>query len=82
MQNYAVLVVDDDPAVRNSLKLFLEIEGFAVRRLSERRRIADRRRSAEPRLPHHRLQDAWDEWLGTAEKTKKSSDFSAGDYRY
>ncbi len=26
-----VLVVDDDPAVRNSLKFSLEIEGFAVR---------------------------------------------------
>src|SRR5262245_4341904 len=26
-----VLVVDDDPAVRNSLKFSLEVEGFAVR---------------------------------------------------
>src|SRR5436190_23520578 len=26
-----VIVVDDDPAVRNSLKFALEIEGFAVR---------------------------------------------------
>ena len=26
-----VVVVDDDPAVRNSLKFSLEIEGFAVR---------------------------------------------------
>ncbi len=31
MQNHAILVVDDDPAVRNSLKFSLEIEGFAVR---------------------------------------------------
>src|SRR5947207_11638685 len=26
-----VIVVDDDPAIRNSLKFALEIEGFAVR---------------------------------------------------
>jgi len=31
MQNHAILVVDDDPAVRNSLKFSLEIEGFDVR---------------------------------------------------
>src|SRR5436853_673754 len=30
-QKPVVLVVDDDPAVRNSLKFSLEIEGFTVR---------------------------------------------------
>ena len=29
--NPLVIVVDDDAAVRNSLKFFLEIDGFAVR---------------------------------------------------
>jgi two-component system, LuxR family, response regulator FixJ len=27
----AILIIDDDPAVRNSLKFALEVEGFAVR---------------------------------------------------
>ena len=31
MAQTTVLVIDDDPAVRNSLKFALEVEGFAVR---------------------------------------------------
>jgi two-component system, LuxR family, response regulator FixJ len=31
LQQAVVLIVDDDPAVRNSLKFSLEIEGFVVR---------------------------------------------------
>ena len=31
VQRSIVIVVDDDPAIRNSLKFSLEIEGFAVR---------------------------------------------------
>jgi two-component system response regulator FixJ len=38
-----VLVVDDDPAVRNSLKFSLEIEGFAVRLYAGGRQLLDNR---------------------------------------
>ena len=31
MPGFVVIVIDDDPAVRNSLKFSLEIEGFTVR---------------------------------------------------
>lgn len=31
MAQATVLIIDDDPAVRNSLKFALEVEGFAVR---------------------------------------------------
>ena len=31
MAQTTVLIIDDDPAVRNSLKFALEVEGFAVR---------------------------------------------------
>jgi two-component system, LuxR family, response regulator FixJ len=41
-----VLVVDDDPAVRNSLKFFLELEGFAVRLYADGRQLLD-----DPQLP-------------------------------
>src|SRR5262249_9068732 len=41
-----VLVVDDDPAVRNSLKFSLEIEGFAVRAYASGRELLD-----DPCLP-------------------------------
>ena len=34
--NPLVIVVDDDAAVRNSLKFALEIDGFAVANLRER----------------------------------------------
>jgi len=40
------LVVDDDPAVRNSLKFSLELEGFAVRLYANGRELLD-----DPRLP-------------------------------
>jgi two-component system response regulator FixJ len=33
--NYVVIVIDDDPAVRNSLKFSLEVEGFTVRAYSD-----------------------------------------------
>jgi len=36
-----VLVVDDDPAVRNSLKFSLELEGFAVRIYPDGRALLD-----------------------------------------
>jgi FixJ family two-component response regulator len=36
-----VIVVDDDSAVRNSLKFSLEIEGFAVRRYSDGQQLLD-----------------------------------------
>ena len=36
-----VLVVDDDPAVRNSLKFALEIEGFSVRLYPTGRELLD-----------------------------------------
>lgn len=29
--NHVVIVIDDDPAVRSSLKFSLEVEGFTVR---------------------------------------------------
>ena len=35
----AVFVVDDDPAVLNSLKFALEIEGFPVHLFARRRRF-------------------------------------------
>jgi FixJ family two-component response regulator len=41
-----VLVVDDDPAVRNSLKFSLELEGFAVRVYADGRELLD-----DPHLP-------------------------------
>jgi FixJ family two-component response regulator len=41
-----VLVVDDDPAVRNSLKFSLELEGFAVRLYADGRELLD-----DPHLP-------------------------------
>jgi len=41
-----VLVVDDDPAVRNSLKFSLELEGFAVRLYADGRQLLD-----DPQLP-------------------------------
>ena len=37
--NPLVIVVDDDAAVRNSLKFLLEIDGFAVRTYGERREL-------------------------------------------
>jgi two-component system, LuxR family, response regulator FixJ len=43
-----VLIVDDDPAVRNSLKFSLEIEGFAVRLYADGRQLLD-----DPQLPPH-----------------------------
>jgi len=36
-----VLVVDDDPAVRNSLKFALELEGFAVRLYADGQALLD-----------------------------------------
>ena len=36
-----VLVIDDDPAVRNSLKFSLELEGFAVRLYAGGRALLD-----------------------------------------
>jgi len=41
-----VLVVDDDRAVRNSLKFSLELEGFAVRLYADGRQLLD-----DPQLP-------------------------------
>jgi two-component system, LuxR family, response regulator FixJ len=41
-----VLVVDDDPAVRNSLKFSLELDGFAVRLYASGRELLD-----DPHLP-------------------------------
>jgi CheY-like chemotaxis protein len=41
-----VLVVVDDPAVRNSLKFSLELEGFAVRLYANGRELLD-----DPHLP-------------------------------
>jgi two-component system, LuxR family, response regulator FixJ len=41
-----VLVVDDDPAVRNSLQFSLQIEGFAVRAYASGRELLD-----DPDLP-------------------------------
>jgi two-component system, LuxR family, response regulator FixJ len=41
-----VVVVDDDPAVRNSLQFSLELEGFAVRVYADGRALLD-----DPRLP-------------------------------
>ena len=41
-----VLVVDDDQAVRNSLKFSLELEGFAVRLYADGRELLD-----DPHLP-------------------------------
>jgi two-component system response regulator FixJ len=41
-----VLVVDDDAAVRNSLKFSLELEGFAVRLYADGRDLLD-----DPHLP-------------------------------
>ena len=43
-----VLIVDDDPAVRNSLKFSLEIEGYVVRVFSTGRSLL-----AETKLPIH-----------------------------
>jgi FixJ family two-component response regulator len=43
-----ILVVDDDPAVRNSLKFALEIEGFAVRAYPGARELLD-----DPEFPEH-----------------------------
>jgi FixJ family two-component response regulator len=41
-----ILVVDDDPAVRSSLKFALEIEGFSVRTYADAQELLD-----EPDLP-------------------------------
>ena len=41
-----ILVVDDDPAVRNSLKFSLQVEGFAVRAYGSGRELLD-----DPDLP-------------------------------
>jgi FixJ family two-component response regulator len=43
-----VLVVDDDPAVRNSLQFSLQIEGFAVRAYASGRELLD-----DPELPQN-----------------------------
>ena len=43
-----VLVVDDDPAVRNSLKFSLQIEGFSVRAYASGSELL-----SDPDLPHH-----------------------------
>ncbi len=45
-RNRLVVVVDDDPAVRNSLKFSLEIEGFAVRDYSSAKELLN-----EPNMP-------------------------------
>ena len=39
--NPLVIVVDDDAAVRNSLKFFLEIDGFAVRTYGSAEELVD-----------------------------------------
>ncbi|MEJ0097220.1 MAG: hypothetical protein WDM84_03895 [Bauldia sp.] len=44
--NSVLLIVDDDPAVRNSLKFSLEIEGYAVRLFATARSLL-----ADARLP-------------------------------
>jgi two-component system, LuxR family, response regulator FixJ len=43
-----VLIVDDDPAVRNSLMFSLAVEGFAVRAYGSGRELLD-----DPGLPQH-----------------------------
>jgi two-component system, LuxR family, response regulator FixJ len=43
-----VLIVDDDPAVRNSLMFSLAVEGFAVRAYASGRELLD-----DPALPAH-----------------------------
>ena len=45
-----VLVIDDDPAVRNSLKFSLELEGFAVRLYADGRALLD-----DAHLPAERM---------------------------
>ena len=45
---FGVLVVDDDPAVLNSLTFSLEVEGFAVRAYASGRELLD-----DPGLPGH-----------------------------
>lgn len=47
-QRPVVLVVDDDPAVLNSLTFSLEVEGFAVRAYASGRELLD-----DPGLPGH-----------------------------
>jgi FixJ family two-component response regulator len=37
--NHVILVIDDDHAVRNSLKFTLEVEGFKVRAYSDPREL-------------------------------------------
>jgi two-component system, LuxR family, response regulator FixJ len=46
--NPVVLVVDDDPAVRNSLKFSLQIEGFMVRAYASGKELL-----SDPDLPNH-----------------------------
>ena len=43
-----ILIVDDDPAVRNSLKFSLEVEGFSVRTYSNGAELL-----REARIPRH-----------------------------
>ncbi len=46
MTQTTVVIIDDDPAVRNSLKFALEVEGFAVRTYSSGADLLN-----EPELP-------------------------------
>jgi hypothetical protein len=57
-----MLVVDDDSAVRNSLKFILEVEGFQVRVYSSVEELLNE--ASVPDLPCGRLPHAWDEWIG------------------
>jgi two-component system, LuxR family, response regulator FixJ len=41
MKNHTVLVVDDDPAVCDSLKFLLEVEGFCVRVYANGKRLLE-----------------------------------------
>ena len=71
-------IVDDDPAVRNSLKFSLEIEGFAVGVLCQRRRAVEGRRFVPLPLPRHRSEHAGHERARPRGGASKSADFGAG----
>lgn len=60
LEKPTVVVVDDDPAVRRSLKFSLELEGFSVRTYSDATDLL-KGNAAAPWLLGHRLQLADDE---------------------
>ena len=75
---HIILVVDDDEAVRNSVRNMMESEGFEVRAFSNGHDLLNEANLARGWVHGRRLQYALIEWIGTGWCAARSRSVDAG----